>query len=80
MVGAVPVSLGVLRIESVADMVANIWDVEGIEGCAQVYSSGNDSADNFQRARPNFAGLGVSKIWGSCWYQVVRSRSKVGSR
>ena len=29
--GLLPVSLGVLRMDSVADMVANIWGVDGIE-------------------------------------------------
>jgi hypothetical protein len=50
----------------VADMVANIWDVDGIECCLQAVSSMNNCAENFQRARLNFAGLGVLEIWGSC--------------
>jgi hypothetical protein len=62
----VPVSLGVLRMDSVADMVANIWDVDEIEYRVQAVSSGNDCADNLQRVRLNFAGLGVLEIWGSC--------------
>lgn len=55
-------------MDSVADMVANIWGVDGIEYRVQADSPVGMTVQIISKgmARPNFAGLGVSKIWGSC--------------